>query len=181
MCGCSSVVERQLPKLNVAGSIPVTRSKNTVPKGRDMAMLRILPLTVLLALTVDAAHAASPVGVWLTVNGRSHVQIYECGEKLCGKIIWLKEPNNKDGSPKVDANNPDKSKRSRKILGLHILNGFVKDKDEDNYWTGGRIYNPEDGDVYKCTLTLRKDGKLRVRGYVGIPALGKTQIWTRVK
>lgn len=25
-CGCSSVVERQLPKLNVVGSIPIARS-----------------------------------------------------------------------------------------------------------------------------------------------------------
>ena len=28
-CGSSSVVERQLPKLNVAGSIPVSRSINS--------------------------------------------------------------------------------------------------------------------------------------------------------
>lgn len=146
-----------------------------------MVTLRILPLTALLVLVAGAAQAASPIGVWLASKGRSHVQIYNCGAQLCGKIIWLKEPNNKDGSPKVDAKNPDKSKKSRKILGMHILNGFVKDPDEANYWTGGKIYNPEDGEIYKCTLTLRKDGKLRVRGYVGVPLLGKTQIWTRVK
>jgi hypothetical protein len=29
-CGCSSVVERQLPKLNVVGSIPITRSNNSM-------------------------------------------------------------------------------------------------------------------------------------------------------
>jgi uncharacterized protein (DUF2147 family) len=146
-----------------------------------MAILRILPLTILLAAAPGVARADSPVGVWLASKGRSHVEIYKCGAKLCGKIVWLKEPTNKDGSPKVDSRNPDKAKRSRKLLGLHILRGFVKDEDEPNYWTSGRIYNPEDGDVYKCTLTLRKDGKLRVRGYVGIPLLGKTQIWTRVK
>ncbi len=146
-----------------------------------MAILRILPITILLAAAPGVALAASPVGVWLTKNGRSHVQIYDCGGKLCGKIVWLKEPNDKNGKPKVDSKNPDKAKRSRKLLGLNILYGFVKDTNEANYWTSGRIYNPEDGDVYRCTLTLRKDGTLRVRGYVGVPMLGKTQIWTRAK
>jgi uncharacterized protein (DUF2147 family) len=173
------VVERQLPKLNVAGSIPVTRSNDNRPMGKSMVALRLAPLALLLVMASGTALAESPVGVWDT--GKANVRIYDCGGKLCGRITSLHKPKNPDGTDKVDAHNPDPAKRKRKIVGLHILRGFVQDKDEANYWTRGRIYNPEDGDVYKCTLTLRKDGKLRVRGYVGIPLLGKTQIWTRVK
>ena len=48
-------------------------------------------------------------------------------------------------------------------------------------WSGGRIYNPEDGKTYKCKLTLKDDNTLTVRGYVGLTIFGKTQYWTRVR
>jgi len=144
---------------------------------RLLSAALLLPLA--LFLLPSFAIAASPVGVWNT--GKANVRISDCGGKLCGQILSLHDPKNPDGTDKVDANNPDPANRKRTVVGLHILTGFVKDPDEANYWTGGRIYNPEDGKTYKCTLTVRKDGTLRVRGYVGIPALGKTQIWTRVK
>ena len=48
-------------------------------------------------------------------------------------------------------------------------------------WSGGRIYNPEDGKTYKCKLTLQDDGTLKVRGYVGMSIFGKTQIWRRLR
>ena len=40
----------------------------------------------------SAASAKDVTGVWSTVDGESHVKIEPCGEKICGKIIWLKEP-----------------------------------------------------------------------------------------
>ncbi len=125
------------------------------------------------------AQAPSPIGKWMTEGGKSHVQIYACGQHLCGRIVWLREPNFKDGRPKTDLNNPDKALQSRPILGLPFLYNFAKGS-EPNVWEGGRIYNPEDGDVYKATITLRPDGKLALRGYVGISLLGKSQYWERV-
>ena len=79
-----------------------------------------------------------------------------------------------------DGNNPDKKLRSRKIVGLSLLSGFVP-SDDKNKWQDGKIYNPEDGKTYSCSLTLRDDGKLDVRGYVGISLFGKSQIWARAK
>jgi uncharacterized protein (DUF2147 family) len=128
------------------------------------------------ARAADAA--ASPIGTWLTESGGADVQIADCGSKLCGSIVWIKEPLDAHGRPKVDSNNPDQALRSRKILGLVILSGFVSAG--DNVWQDGLIYNPQDGRTYKCTLTLVDDHTLRVRGYVGISLLGKTQTWTRV-
>ena len=122
----------------------------------------------------------TPVGTWLTERGGAHVKVANCGGKLCGSIVWLKEPLNAHGQPKVDSKNPDESLRSRKILGVPLLTDFVRSGDDSNVWQDGLIYNPDDGKTYKCTLTLVDDHTLRVRGYVGISLLGKTQTWTRV-
>ena len=122
----------------------------------------------------------TPVGTWLTERGGANVKIANCGGKLCGSIVWLKEPLNAHGQPKRDSENPDESLRSRPILGVPLLTDFVRSGDGSNVWQDGLIYNPDDGKTYKCTLTLVDDHTLRVRGYVGISLLGKTQTWTRV-
>lgn len=150
-------------------------------------MFRKLALAgVALALSAGAAaaqattSAASILGRWQTEGGKSHVQIYACGPHLCGQIVWLREPLGKDGQPKVDLRNPDQARRAQKIVGLQMLWNFTKSSDP-NAWEGGRIYNPEDGDTYKSTMKLRPDGKLEVRGYVGISLLGKSQYWERAR
>lgn len=139
----------------------------------------VLALCCCLAMVWNgAALAASPYGQWLTEGGKSRVEIAECDNSLCGKIVWLAEPLDEAGQEKLDKNNPDAALQSRPILGLALLNGFVPG-DEKTVWVDGEIYNPEDGETYSCTLTLQDDGTLKVRGYVGLPLFGKTQIWTR--
>jgi len=49
----------------------------------------------------------------------------------------------------------------------------------DNLWEGGRIYNPEDGRKYRCKLWLDGENRLKLRGYVGMSLLGKTETWIR--
>lgn len=127
-------------------------------------------------------------GIWLTEGGRGKVRIAPCGEfpglrgasdDLCGAIVWLQEPDNAAGQPKTDRNNPEPALQDRPIVGLPILAGF-KPAAEPGRWEGGRIYNPEDGETYKSTLALRNGGaQLEVRGYVGLPIFGKSQVWTR--
>jgi uncharacterized protein (DUF2147 family) len=146
-------------------------------------MLRSLALAgaaLLLSAAAAAAQGASILGRWLTEGGKSHVQIAPCGPHLCGSIVWLREPNQPSGQPKVDLKNPDAAKRGQRIIGLQMLWNFTKSSDP-NEWEGGRIYNPEDGETYKSTIKLRADGKLEVRGYVGISLLGKSQYWERVR
>jgi uncharacterized protein (DUF2147 family) len=63
------------------------------------------------------------------------------------------------------------------VLGLVILTGFKFDTDE---WSDGDIYDPEKGKTYSCTLSLKDSGTLKVRGYIGISLIGRTEIWTRV-
>ena len=117
------------------------------------------------------------VGVWLTGGDEpAKVQIYKSGEKYYGKIVWLQ--NVVAGEPMVDRNNPDQNKRKQPIIGLIIMRAFEFDEDE---WDDGTIYDPENGKTYSCRLTFKDANTLRVRGYVGIPLFGRTEIWTRSK
>jgi len=69
---------------------------------------------------------------------------------------------------------------SRKILGMPLIWGFKKTSDP-NAFEGGQIYNAENGKIYSANISLQPDGTLRLRGYVGSPMFGETQIWTRAK
>lgn len=135
-----------------------------------------LSLLLCFSLSAQKPNADVIVGTWLTASGKAKVQIYKEGDKYNGKIVWLKNPTYEDGKPKVDKNNPDKLKQSMPLMGLNMLKGFVFDEDE---WEDGTIYDPENGKTYSCTMTYR-DGKLDVRGYIGISLIGRTQTWFKI-
>lgn len=136
---------------------------------------------LLLAVGVNASYAADQekdtiVGKWLTENGKSAVEVYHCGDAYCGKIVWLKEPLNKEGKEKVDDKNPDESLRSQKIVGLEILENLQYKG--PNKWEDGTIYDPEKGKTYKCKAWM-EGGNLKFRGFIGFSLLGRTTTWTK--
>jgi len=121
--------------------------------------------------------ADSPVGLWKTVDDKtgevkSEVQLYEQGGKLFGKITALTDPTDKQGKPRIcsECKGADKD---RPIVGLVIVKDLAPSKDR---YKGGTILDPEDGKVYKAEL-WKEDGKLKVRGYLGI--FYKTQTWVK--
>ncbi len=146
-------------------------------------MKKCLLVAIALIFSYMASYAQSGadaiLGVWLTGTGKGHVQIYKQGNQYFGKIVWLKEPNDTDGKPKVDKNNPDAKKRSQPILGLINLRNFAYD--DDNVWEDGKIYDPEAGKDYSCKMTLKDANTLDVRGFIGISLIGRTDTWKRVK
>lgn len=116
----------------------------------------------------------TPIGYWRTEDSKAKVQVYECGEKkVCGKIITLKEPNDpKTGKPKVD---PD----GKPMMGMEIMKNFSND--EAAHWEGGEIYDPKEGKTYSAEFTIEESGKvMKLRGYVLITLLGRTQTWHRM-
>jgi len=135
-------------------------------------------LLALCFLALPAA-AAGPLGAWSTDGDKSRVLIEPCGDALCGRLVWLREPVYADGQAKVDRNNPDEGLRARPILGLPLLAGFKPEAGAPGRWTDGTIYDPESGKTYSGTLTLQPDGTLGVRGYVGLPMFGRSVLWTR--
>ena len=146
--------------------------------------LQVGLMCMLAALHLQANEADSVLGIWQTAEGKSKVEVYECGDKYCGKIVWLQKPNYPEndgmgmaGKPKIDRKNPDESLRKRSIIGLNIIEGFKYDSDLE--WDDGTIYDPQSGKTYSSKMTLIESGKLELRGYVGIPLFGKTVYWTR--
>lgn len=112
-------------------------------------------------------------------KSESKVQVSKTKDgKYEGKIIWLKRPNNPDGTPKLDKNNPNAKLRNVRLDQILLVKGFKYDAGSDS-WVGGEIYDPEDGKTYSCKLKFETATKLKVRGYVGIPAFGKTLIWEK--
>jgi len=172
---------RHLP-LRQSGNEHKREVKPNAPRlERFIAVVRFVYffIAAMLAATSIGAQSPTPVGVWLHPNKRIKVEIAPCGERLCGKMVWFRWPNDAKGLPLVDINNPDPALRSRPLLGLRILDGLRRDG--ERAWDGGRIYNPDDGVNYRARMTIGDDGTLRVRAYVLLPILGKTLVWTRAR
>jgi len=138
-----------------------------------------LVLACLVAATPVGAQSPTPVGVWLHANGRIQVAIAPCNDRLCGKIVWFRWPNDASGRPLVDFKNPDPALRTRPLLGLTILQGLRRTGERT--WEDGQIYNPDDGTDYQALMSIEDNGDLRVRAYLLVSMLGETQIWTRVR
>jgi uncharacterized protein (DUF2147 family) len=144
----------------------------------------LLSTFLLLISFVFAADEDRVLGLWITPEKDCKIEIFKCGSKYCGRITWLKEPlyqaddeGGMAGKPVVDRENPNPDLRSRPLMGLQLMGGFTYIG--KNVWEKGAIYNPENGKTYKCKMTLAAPNRLEVRGYVGIPLLGATSIWTR--
>src|SRR5699024_12059453 len=110
--------------------------------------------------------------------GEAIVEIYKKGDKFFGRLCWLKEPYDKNGSVRKDLNNPEVTKRNRELEGIEILHNFSYD--EDGVWAGGKIYDPRSGKTYDCKLSLSGDGKLSIRGYLGFSFIVKTETMVRL-
>ena len=123
------------------------------------------------------AAAADPRGVWL-VDGKAAVEIYDCGGGLCGRIVALTEPRDRQGAPKHDSHNPDPALRDRPLCGLTVLNGLRSAG--AGAWDGGRFYNPDDGHRYSATAQMASEDRLVARFFVGLPMLGESRTLTRI-
>ena len=142
-----------------------------------MKLIISLLFMSVLNLTSGPNNGDAILGTWLTDENKAKIEIYKENGSYHGRIIWLKEPLNEQGQPKVDKHNHDKTKRARPILGMNLIQGF---KFSDGKWEGGEIYDPENGKTYACVIKLKGD-KLEVRGYVGMTMFGKTVTWTRAE
>ena len=135
----------------------------------------ILIITFLLQLTFSFAQSKSTeadkiIGVFWSPKKDAKIEIYKKGKTYFGKSIWV-------AVPRKDIENPNVSLRKREILGIEILSNFSYKNDE---YSNGFIYDPESGKTYNCKMSLNGD-KLKVRGYIGISLLGRTEIFERIK
>jgi len=136
----------------------------------------VATLSLLLASS-PALAAGSPIGRWRTVDDKtgavkSEVEVYDQGGKLFGKIVSLPNPNDAQGKPKV-CGKCQGADKDQPIVGLVIIRDLSASGD---HYKGGTILDPEDGKVYKAEIWV-EDGKLKVRGYLGV--FYKTQTWLK--
>ncbi|MCA6436805.1 MAG: DUF2147 domain-containing protein [Bacteroidetes bacterium] len=137
--------------------------------------MKIIAITILFITSHFICAQSEITGVWLTQDKEVKVEIYENNGKYFGKSIWLKNPNTKNGNPRLDERNPNQSLRKRSLLNLVILTDFIY---EDKEWIDGRLYDPNEGETYSCKMWLENPKVLKVRGYVGF--LYETETWTKL-
>ena len=143
-----------------------------------IVMKKIIISMVAMLAPLATAFAQDVVGKWKLDDGSAIVEVYKQGDAFNGKIVWLQDPTEPDGSPAVDNKNPDAKLRSRKLIGLNMLSGLKKSGAE---YTGGSIYDPGNGKTYNCSMKVEGD-VLKVRGSLDKKGLlGRTMDWYRVK
>ncbi len=137
-------------------------------------------LLVIMSTTVVFAQNNKILGVWWNEEKTSRIEVFEKDGKIFGKVVWLKDDTNPDGSkPRLDNHNPEPKLKKRTVVGIQILKNLTWDAD-DKEWEDGEIYDPKTGKTYSCYAELQKDGGLFMKGYVlGMPFLGKSTVWTR--
>jgi len=110
------------------------------------------------------------IGLYWSPKKDAKIEIYQIGRQYYGKFVWA-------AIPRKDIKNPNKALQNRDIVGLEFLTKFDY---EDGVYNGGEIYDPKTGKTYSCKMSI--DGnKLKVRGFIGISLLGRTEYFERIK
>ena len=144
-------------------------------------MKSLIAAVVLGVVAVGAQAQMSPVGVWKTIDDKTkaekaQVRVTEAGGVVSGKIEKLLAPG-ANQEAKCDKCSDDR--KDKPVIGMEIIRGVKKDGDA---WGGGTILDSAEGKVYKVKMTPIEGGKkMEVRGFVGAPMFGRTQVWQRVE
>lgn len=137
-------------------------------------------ITMLSALVPACAQEASPVGLWKNIDDvsgkpKALIRISEEKGELRGQIEKLFPAPGEDPNPKCTACSG--AKKDQPVIGMVFMSGLKKNGDE---YTDGEILDPDNGKVYRSKMSLADGGKkLKVRGYVGVPMFGRSQVWVR--
>lgn len=132
-----------------------------------------------LAAPAFAEVSTDPTGTWKTIDDDTHearaiVEISERDGSLSGRIVKLFRKPGEDPAPHCKECRGER--HDQPVIGMTILWDLHRHGDA---WDGGEILDPEEGKTYRCTLHVADDGKLEVRGYIGVALLGRTQVWER--
>lgn len=140
---------------------------------RRFGALTLLFAVVLAVLATDEKQSRI-LGNWLTEARDGIIQIsLGAGATYEGRIVGGSHPG------RLDEKNSDPTQRSQPLRGQVILRNLRYDG--DGRWSGGTIYEPDTGRTYKCLVELMAPDSLKVRGFIGISLLGKSQTWTRYR
>jgi uncharacterized protein (DUF2147 family) len=150
-----------------------------------MMLITVIFSIFLSVSSVSGTEEDKILGRWWSEKKDAQIEIYKCESRICAKISALRElrypstdPRGMAGELKVDRENPDSAKRTKPLVGLQLLSGFVYSG--KNIWANGTFYNPDDGKTFEARLILEKPDRLKVRAFRWTTFFGKTQYWMRV-
>ncbi|MBV9330753.1 MAG: DUF2147 domain-containing protein [Alphaproteobacteria bacterium] len=141
---------------------------------REALLAFVLVAAAPVCSLAEPSGASAILGTWKTPKNDGKVVIEPCGSAICARVIDGRQL--RANPQQADVNNPDPEKRSRKILGLHILEGYTGGPTE---WSGGEVYDPQTGDSsHNSTLTLEAPGTLVVKGCRLV--FCRSETWTKI-
>ena len=141
-----------------------------------------LAFSCFISASVSAQSTDPAIGVWKTIDDKTNqpaslVKIEEVNGSLEGVIIkTFPRPNE---NPLVSCNLCKDDLKDKPIIGLKIMSGLKQEK--PGFWSGGKILDPKEGEYYKVKLSTEDGKKMDVRGYIGVPVLGRTQVWYKAE
>ena len=139
-------------------------------------------LLCLLSFSINAQSKKDDVlGKWISTDKSVAVQVYRLGNDFKAKVIWFDERLG-SGTPmnmRHDSHNPNLKLRTRKVLGMDILEG-LKYNFEKHRWENGKIYDASSGRTWDTFAEINEEGKLYVRGFWKFAWIGKSLYFTRV-
>lgn len=139
----------------------------------------IWTIAMLMCTTMAMAQNAGDkiIGTYKAVQeGKvSKVKISKNGNGYRAQIIWLAEPNNPDGTPKLDVRNPEKTKRGVRADHIVIIDKVTY---KDGKWTNGKVYDPTKGKTFDVSIKFKDDKTLAVTG--SLLVFSKTVYWTKI-
>ncbi len=115
------------------------------------------------------------LGIWANEEGTSHIEILQENGMYYGKVVWLKNPTDKDGNPHTDKNNPNEALQDREIMGLITLYGL---KYKNGKWKNGHIYAPAKGKTLDASVEMASDDELKITASQGF--FSKTRTMKRI-
>ena len=141
-------------------------------------------LATVLVLPAIAFAQGTPAGLWKTIDDgskkeKSLVRIVQQNGVYTGRVERVLDP---DAPKDAVCKECTDERREKPIVGLTILRNVKPAADDKGTFEGGDILDPNNGKLYKVRLKVAPDNsRLDVRGYIGTPMIGRTQVWTRVE
>nr|WP_060984655.1 DUF2147 domain-containing protein [uncultured Acidovorax sp.] len=141
-----------------------------------------LAIALLAWVAVPAFAQDTPVGLWKTIDDdgktvKTLIRISESAGVISGTIEKLLDPMAATVCAKCTDERKDKA-----VVGMMIIRGIKRNAEDVTLWDGGEVLDPENGATYRLRLRPADGGKkLEVRGYIGVPMLGRSQTWVRAE
>lgn len=137
--------------------------------------LKFLILTFTLFISTFVHCQQKITGKWINEDNDAQIEIFQKESKFFGKIVWLKEPNQPSGKPKMDLKNENENLRKRPIIGLIILSDLMY---SNGKWINGSMYSPKNGILVACTASILNENELKLT--LSKSVFRTTKIWKRI-